>query len=84
VGDGNRTAEAAEGRATPLGLRRVDYVRLLVGGAHIRAELVGVAYRLPTAMPVSLPYAARLIAAGTPTVTRHVEAPAPAGASRGV
>jgi hypothetical protein len=59
-------------RASAHGLRRVDYVRLLVGGERIRAELVGVGYRLPTAVPVSLPIAAKLIADGTPSVTRHV------------
>jgi len=73
----------SENRATPHGLRRVDYVRLLVGGEHIRAELVGVGYRLPTALPVSLSYAARLIADGTPSVTRHVSSERPVQAEKG-
>jgi hypothetical protein len=72
-----------DGRAAAHGLRRVDYVRLLVGGERIRAELVGVGYRLPTAIPVSLPYAARLIADGTPSVTRHVESGNQVAAEKG-
>lgn len=73
VEPGERATLRTDGRAAGHGLRRVDYVRLLVGGARIRAELVGVGYRLPIALPVSLPCAARLIADGAPAVTRHLE-----------
>jgi hypothetical protein len=54
------------------GLRRVDWVRFSVGQDAVRAEAVGVGYRLPTARPISLAVAATLLAQGTPSVTRTV------------
>ena len=53
------------------GLRRIDWVRLYPDGERLRAEAVGVGFRLPvtTAIPVSV--AARLIATGTPSVVLH-------------
>jgi hypothetical protein len=53
------------------GLRRVDWVRLYPDGAHPRAEAVGVGFRLPVTMPIPVSMAARLIAAGTPSVVLH-------------
>jgi len=55
-----------------VGLRRVDWVRLLVSDDHVDAEAVGVGYRLPTSCPIPMAVAANLIASGIPYVTRHV------------
>ncbi len=54
------------------GLRRVDWVRFVVDHEEVRAEAVGVGYRLPTARPIPLSVAAALLAQGTPSVTRTV------------
>jgi hypothetical protein len=54
------------------GLRRVDWVRLVVGDEAMRAEVMGVGFRLPVTRPISLSTAADLIAMGTPCVTRHL------------
>ena len=56
--------------STETGLRRVDWVRLVVDHDSVRAEAVGVGYRLPVSRPIPLPVAAALIAGGTPLVTR--------------
>jgi hypothetical protein len=52
------------------GLRRVDWVRFLVDRDTVRAEAVGVGYRLPIARPITLSVATALVAQGTPSVTR--------------
>jgi|SRR5580698_10169885 hypothetical protein len=67
---------------TETGLRRVDWVRLIVNDDGVRAEAVGVGYRLPASRPIPLPVAAALIARGTPTVTRTVD-DRPVDATRG-
>jgi hypothetical protein len=54
------------------GLRRVDWVRLVVDHDQVRAEAVGVGYRLPTTRPIPLWVAEALMAEGTPSVTRTV------------
>jgi hypothetical protein len=54
------------------GLRRVDWVRFLVDHDAVRAEAVGVGYRLPTTRPIPLAVAAALLAQGTPSITRTV------------
>ncbi len=54
------------------GLRRVDWVRFVVDHDAVRAEAVGVGYRLPVARPISLSVAAALLAQGTPSVTRKI------------
>jgi hypothetical protein len=54
------------------GLRRVDWVRFVIDHDAVRAEAVGVGYRLPVARPISLSVAAALLAQGTPSVTRKV------------
>ena len=54
------------------GLRRVDWIRLVVDHDAVRAEAVGVGYRLPTACPIPLSVAAALMAEGTPSVTRNL------------
>jgi hypothetical protein len=71
------------GRAGSLevGLRRIDWVRLLVGEHEVAAEAVGMGFRLPASRPIPLSLAAELIASGVPSVTRHVP---PDGEDRGV
>jgi hypothetical protein len=54
------------------GLRRVDWVRFVVDQDAVRAEAVGVGYRLPTTRPIPLSVAAALLAQGTPSITRTV------------
>ena len=54
------------------GLRRVDWVRFVVEHDAVRAEAVGVGYRLPVARPIPLSVAAELLAQGTPSVTRRL------------
>ena len=56
------------------GLRRVDWVRFVVDHDAVRAEAVGVGYRLPATRPIPLSLAAALIAEGTPSVTRRLDA----------
>jgi hypothetical protein len=60
------------------GMRRVDWIRLLVGEREVQAEAVGVAFRLPRTCRIPVALAAALIAAGTPYVTRTLTPPAPA------
>ena len=55
------------------GLRRIDWVRFVVDDRDLRAEAVGVGYRLPSTRPIPLSMAARLVAAGTPHVTHVVD-----------
>jgi hypothetical protein len=69
LGAGASTAFSA---ASLVGLRRVDWVRLLVDDDHVGAEAVGVGFRLPTTCPIPMSVAARLIASGVPHVTRHL------------
>jgi hypothetical protein len=54
------------------GLRRVDWIRFVVDHDAVRAEAVGVGYRLPTTRPIPLSVAAALLAQGTPSITRTV------------
>jgi hypothetical protein len=61
-----------------VGMSRVDFVRLVVGDAGVRAELVGVGFRLPTSREVPLVYATRLIREGTPSVTHDLRRVVPA------
>jgi hypothetical protein len=73
----NARGESPADRArslTETGLRRVDWVRLILDDDDgVRAEAVGVGYRLPASRPIPLPVAAALIAGGTPSVTRTVD-----------
>jgi hypothetical protein len=55
------------------GLRRVDWVRFLVDLDAVRAEAVGVGYRLPVARPIPLSLATALVAQGTPSVTQTLD-----------
>jgi hypothetical protein len=58
--------------STATGLRRVDWIRLVVDHDQVRAEAVGVGYRLPATRPIPLSVAAALMAGGTPSVTRRI------------
>ncbi len=58
------------------GLRRVDWVRLYRDGECLRAEAVGMGFRLPMSAPIPVAMAARLIAAGIPSVVVHEESDA--------
>jgi hypothetical protein len=69
---GGAGAGTASSAASLVGLRRVDWVRLLVDDDHVGAEAVGVGFRLPTTCPIPMSVAARLIASGVPHVTRHL------------
>ena len=53
------------------GLRRIQWVRVLVDGERTRAEAIGLAHRRPATVPISLRMASRLAAAGVPLVVRH-------------
>jgi hypothetical protein len=66
------TAASSKAVAPPVGMRRVDWVRLLVADDYVGAEAVGVGFRLPTSCPIRMSVAARLIASGVPHVTHHV------------
>lgn len=72
VGSGTPSGADAVSAAALVGLRRVDWVRLLVDDDRVGAEAVGVGFRLPTTCPISLSVAARLIESGVPHVTRHL------------
>lgn len=70
-------------RPQTTGLRRVDWVRLVVDHDAVRAEAVGVGYRLPAARPIPLSVAAALMAAGTPSVMRTLTPPSGARLATG-
>ena len=57
------------------GLRRVDWVRILVdeAGNFLSAKVEGVGYRLPVTVPVPRQVATDLIVAGTPWVKCHAQ-----------
>jgi hypothetical protein len=57
--------------STATSMRRVDWIRLVVDDDQVRAEAVGVGYRLPATRPIPLKVAEALIAEGTPSVTRR-------------
>jgi hypothetical protein len=72
-----------------LGMRRVRWVTIYATDDGVRAEVTGLAHRLPLVRPVSIPVANRLIRAGCPYVVRrdsrgrhlHAATPAPPSAS---
>jgi hypothetical protein len=70
-----RTFAAPSSAVIRTGLRRVDWVRLLIGsdGNTIAAQVEGVGHRslIRRLVPVSL--AQELIAGGTPYVTRSID-----------
>jgi hypothetical protein len=62
----------SQGNQGAAGLRRVDFVRFVVDHDEVRAEAVGVGYRLPTTRRIPLSVAAALLSHGTPSITRTV------------
>ena len=48
------------------GLRRIDEVSVFVDERPIRAVALGIGYRVPTSVPITLAGAARLAVAGVP------------------
>ncbi|MGE0794608.1 MAG: hypothetical protein AB7H43_05820 [Acidimicrobiia bacterium] len=54
------------------GLRRVDWIRVLLATDGPRAEAVGVGHRRPASAPITLSAAARLVAGGAPLVVRDL------------
>jgi hypothetical protein len=60
--------------AQAIGLRRVDWIRLVCERDVVKAEAFGVGFRLPVTRPITLGTAAQLIASGIPYVRRHVQA----------
>jgi hypothetical protein len=73
---------AGQERVSAAGFRRVDWVRFLVDQDAVRAEAVGVGYRLPVARPIPLAVASALVAQGTPSVTRTITGASAGNGSR--
>jgi hypothetical protein len=61
------------------GLRRIEEVRVIVGGPHSVAEVTGIAHRYPRTFRVPLAAAAQLADAGVPM---HIEHRGEGGRSR--
>ena len=76
-----RVATEADGTLHPLhsglGMRRVDWVRILISGTAVRCDVHGIGHRLPCRRPLSLDSALALRAAGVPTVIRMSSAYGP-------
>lgn len=62
----NAPAETLASLSAALGFRRLQEVRMIVGGEHPSAVVTGVAHRYPCTTRVSLRTAARLVKAGAP------------------
>ena len=60
-----------------IGTRRVQWVRISISDDGLRADVAGLAHRLPIIRPVPLPRAYALIRAGCPYVVRDDRPPAP-------
>jgi hypothetical protein len=54
------------------GLRRVDWIRVLLGADGPRAEAVGIRHRSPVTAPITLTAATRLVAGGSPLVVHDL------------
>jgi hypothetical protein len=67
---GNHDGGGTGSRLT--GLRRVDWIRVLLGADGPRAEAVGIRHRVPAATPITLAVATRLVADGAPLVVRDL------------
>jgi hypothetical protein len=63
LGLARRTSRSA---TCPVPLRRVEWVRVTVDGRSVRAEAVGVGYRLPASCRISMAMAADLAGQGVP------------------
>ena len=53
-----------------LGMRRVNWVRIVISGTVVHCDVHGIGHRLPCRRPLSLAFALALRAAGVPTVIR--------------
>lgn len=60
-----------------VGMRRVDWVRIVICGTAVRCDVHGIGHRLPCRRPLSLDSALALRAAGVPTVIRTASAYGP-------
>jgi hypothetical protein len=71
----SRKMARADHGVARVGLRRVDWVRLVLDQDQrcVGAEVVGVGFRLPVTCAISVEAAEDLIAQGTPYVTRSVD-----------
>jgi hypothetical protein len=58
--------DASRAATCPVPLRRVEWVRITVEGRSVRAEAVGVGYRLPASCRISMMMAADLTGQGVP------------------
>ena len=63
-----------ERTAERMGMRRIGWVRVVVGPRSSRAEVSGIGHRLPRVVPVPLAVAASLAADGVPLFV-HREQP---------
>ena len=72
---GRRETRRSSDAVVRTGLRRVDWVRLIVDsdGAGMAAQVEGVGYRSLVRRPVPLSLAHELIASGTPYVVRSLD-----------
>ncbi|HEY3941147.1 MAG TPA: hypothetical protein VGL60_01570 [Acidimicrobiales bacterium] len=71
-GKHGRLARARHSGSGVTGLRRVDWIRVVVDHHEVHAEAVGVGHRLPATCPIPLSTAAALIAEGIPSITQRV------------
>ncbi len=65
-----------EPRGRTVGLRRVDWIRVLLGADGPRAEAVGIRHRVPVTVPITLAAATRIVAGGAPLVVHDLRAEA--------
>jgi hypothetical protein len=70
LGLAKRTSRTAAG---PAPLRRVEWVRVTVDGQSVRAEAIGVGYRLPATCRISMAMAADLARQGVPLSLRTID-----------
>lgn len=63
--------QVAEANVPELGLRRVRWVEITISDDGVRAQVSGLAHRLPITRPVTIGVANRLIRAGFPYVVRR-------------
>ena len=76
----NLTLTASGARCEPcLGLRRVNWIRVVLTDAGPLCEVAGIGHRLPTIRRVPLSTATSLAAQGVPTVVRYGRNPGPFG-----
>lgn len=70
---GRRAATDADRRCTvciPVGMRRVNWVRIVISGTAVLCDVHDIGHRLPCRRPLNLASALALRAAGVPTVIR--------------